>query len=278
MKKVFAALTCFLFSFNVPANDRFANTELNAVNVSDNVYIVYGAGGNIGALVGQDGILIIDDQFEPLAPKIEKAVFELANTKQKVSYVVNTHYHGDHTGSNVYFSKSASILAHENVRKRLSVKSKKGLPVITYENGVKLHLNNQTVHVKHLSSGHTDGDSVVFFQQANVWHLGDLFFNMRFPYIDKKSGGTVDGVITNLRSLLEEMTDDAEIIPGHGDLTDKAGLQVHLDMILATKKEVETMKAQGLSLEQVVEKGLSEQWKKWNWNFITEERWIKTLY
>ena len=278
MKKVFTALMCLLFSFSLLANDRFANTELNAVNVSDNVYIVYGAGGNIGALVGHDGILIIDDQFEPLAPKIEKAVFELANTKQKVSYVVNTHYHGDHTGSNVYFSKSASILAHENVRKRLSVKSKKGLPVITYENGVKLHLNNQTVHVKHLSSGHTDGDSVVFFQQANVWHLGDLFFNMRFPYIDKKSGGTVDGVITNLSSLLAEMTNDAAIIPGHGDLTDKAGLQVHLDMILATKKEVESMKAQGLSVEQVVEKGLSEQWKKWNWNFITEERWIKTLY
>lgn len=278
MKRFFITLVCLVMSLNVFANDRFANTELKAVNVSDNVYIVYGAGGNIGALVGEEGILIIDDQFEPLAPKIEKAVFELANTKQKVSYVVNTHYHGDHTGSNVYFSKSASILAHENVRKRLSVKSKKGLPVITYQNGVKLHLNNQTVHVKHLSSGHTDGDSVVFFEQANVWHLGDLFFNMRFPYIDKKSGGTVSGVISNLSSLLDEMSDDTSIIPGHGDLTNKAGLQTHLDMILATQKEVMSMKAEGLSLEQVVERGLSEKWKQWHWNFITEERWITTLY
>ncbi|NVK23916.1 MAG: MBL fold metallo-hydrolase [Gammaproteobacteria bacterium] len=260
------------------ANDRFADTVLKAVNVSDNVYIIYGAGGNIGALVGEEGILIIDDQFEPLAPKIEQAVFELANTKQKVSYVVNTHYHGDHTGSNVYFSKSASILAHENVRKRLSVKSKEGLPVITYQQGVKLHLNEQTVHVRHLSSGHTDGDSVVFFQQANVWHLGDLFFNMRFPYVDKKSGGTVEGLVKNLKQLLKEISDDAAIIPGHGELTDKRGLQTHLDMILATKSEVDELKAQGLSLEQAIEKGLSDKWKEWHWNFITEERWITTLY
>lgn len=278
MKKTLS-LFALLFASTVSlANDRFANVEIKAQQVRDNLYMLTGAGGNIGVLVGEDGILLVDDQFEPLAAKIEKAVFDLTDTKQKVRYVVNTHYHGDHTGSNVYFSKSASVIAHENVRKRLSVKSKQGLPVITYQGGVKLHLNDQTVDVKHLASGHTDGDSVVYFKQANVWHLGDLFFESRFPYVDIKSGGTVDGYLKNLETLLTEMNDDALVIPGHGVLTNKRSLAKKVAMIKATKAEVKQMQANGLDVEQAVAKGLSEQWKEWNWSFITEERWIRTLY
>jgi len=278
MHKLILALLLLLVSFTNWANDRFANVEIKAKQVRENVYMLSGAGGNIGALVGSDGILIIDDQFEPLAAKIEKAVFDLTDANKKVTYVVNTHYHGDHTGSNVYFSKSASVIAHENVRKRLSVKSKQGLPVITYQGGVKLHLNNQTVDVKHLASGHTDGDSVVYFKQANVWHLGDLFFESRFPYVDLKSGGTVKGYIANLEILLSKMDDSALIIPGHGQLTDKKGLTKQLSMIKQTKDEVDSMKKQGLSLEQAIAKGLSEQWKTWSWAFINEQKWISTLY
>lgn len=278
MKTVLSALTLLLVAGVSQANDRFANVEIKAQQVRDNLYMLTGAGGNIGALVGSDGILLVDDQFEPLAAKIEKAVFDLTDEKKKVSYVVNTHYHGDHTGSNVYFSKSASVIAHENVRKRLSVKSKEGLPVITYQGGVKLHLNEQTVDVKHLASGHTDGDSVIYFKQANVWHLGDLFFESRFPYVDIKSGGTVDGYLKNLETLLTEINDDALVIPGHGVLTDKKSLAKKVAMIKATKAEVENMKSQGVDVEDAVAKGLSEQWKDWNWAFITEERWIRTLY
>ncbi len=278
MKTVLSALTLLLVAGVSQANDRFANVEIKAQQVRDNLYMLTGAGGNIGALVGSDGILLVDDQFEPLAAKIEKAVFELTDEKKKVSYVVNTHYHGDHTGSNVYFSKSASVIAHENVRKRLSVKSKEGLPVITYQGGVKLHLNEQTVDVKHLASGHTDGDSVIYFKQANVWHLGDLFFESRFPYVDIKSGGTVAGYLKNLETLLTEINDDALVIPGHGVLTDKKSLAKKVAMIKATKAEVEQMKSQGVDVEEAVAKGLSEQWKDWSWAFITEERWIRTLY
>lgn len=278
MKKVLSVLTLLALSTASLANDRFAKVEIKAQQVRDNLYMLTGAGGNIGALVGKDGILLVDDQFEPLAPKIEKAVFDLTNENKKVSYVVNTHFHGDHTGSNVYFSKSASVIAHENVRKRLSVKSKEGLPVITYQGGVKLHLNDQTVDVKHLASGHTDGDSVIYFKQANVWHLGDLFFESRFPFIDLKSGGTVDGYVKNLETLLTQINDDALVIPGHGVLTDKKSLANKVAMIKATRSEVETMKANGLDVEQAVAKGLSAQWKDWTWGFITEERWIKTLY
>ncbi len=277
MKKVLSVLS-LLFCSSVLANDGFAKVEIKAQEVRQNVYMLTGAGGNIGALVGTDGILLVDDQFEPLAAKIEKAVFALTEENKKVTYVVNTHYHGDHTGSNVYFSKSASVIAHENVRKRLSVKSKQGLPVITYQGGVKLHLNDQTVDVQHLSSGHTDGDSVIYFKQANVWHLGDLFFESRFPYVDLNSGGTVDGYIANLETILAKMNDDALVIPGHGELTDKAGLAKQLSMIKKTKAEVDKMKQSNMTLEQALAKGLSKEWQNWSWVFITEEKWITTLY
>lgn len=259
-------------------DDRFADVEINAQQVKDNIYILYGSGGNIGVLTGQDGTLMIDDQFEPLASKIEKSIAQYTGSSAKVNYVVNTHFHGDHTGSNAYFSKSASVIAHENVRKRLAKKSQLGLPVITYEQGVKLHLNNQTVHVKHLSAGHTDGDSVIYFEQSNVWHLGDLFFAARFPFVDKNSGGSVSGLQKNIEYLLTQINDDAKLIPGHGKLTDKKGLERYLSMIKSTVNEVQELKDSGLSVEEIIEKGLSDQWNDWGWNFISEERWIKTLY
>ena len=260
----------------VKAND-FSDVSITSEQVSKNVYILYGAGGNIAAQVGKDGTLIVDDQFEPLAPKIEKALTGLSDNT-KVSYVVNTHFHADHTSSNVYFSKSASILAHENVRKRLSVKSKEGLPVITYQTGVKLHLNDDTIDVQHLGRGHTDGDSVIYFKKANVWHLGDLFFADRFPYVDLQSGGQVSELVTRISTLLERIDDSAKVIPGHGTLTDKKGLQIYLDMIKETKSYVDDLKAQGLTEEQVIEKGLDKKWQDWSWAFINEPKWISTLY
>ena len=200
MKNILLGISAlmFLLTSNVIAEER-KKVDINAQKVGPNVYMLSAMGGNIGVLVGDEGTLMIDDQFEPLAPLLEQKIAELnPNGDSKVKYVVNTHYHGDHTGSNVYFKKSASILAHENVRARLAKKSSSGLPVITYQQGVKLHLNGDTVHVLHLPAGHTDGDSVVYFEQANVWHLGDLFFNGRFPYIDTDGGGSVVGYIQNI--------------------------------------------------------------------------------
>lgn len=276
--KAIAVIVMITVSYSAFAN--FDDVEISAHQVRNNVFMLTGAGGNIGVLKGEDGILLVDDQFEPLAPKIEAALSGiLPDGKNKVAYVVNTHYHGDHVGGNVYFSKSASILAHENVRKRMSVKSKgPGLPVITYQDGVKLHLNQEKVHVKHLSSGHTDGDSVVFFAKSNVWHLGDMLFESRFPYIDTKSGGSVSGYLNNLQQLVQMIDNEAKVIPGHGALTTVAGVQQSHDMIVATLKEVNAMKSQGLTLEQAIEKGLSEKWRDWSWSFITEKRWITTLY
>jgi glyoxylase-like metal-dependent hydrolase (beta-lactamase superfamily II) len=276
---IFSILLFTVVSNQSLADDRFKDVKIDVKQVNDNVYVLYGAGGNIGVLIGEDGMLMIDDQFEPLAPKIEGALLSVTGEKQKIKYVVNTHYHGDHTGSNNYFAKSASILAHENVRKRMSVKGKgAGLPVITYEQGVKLHLNQERIHVKHFPAGHTDGDSVVFFEKANVWHLGDLFFESRFPYIDVKSGGSISGYISNLDMLLTKINDDAKIIPGHGKLTDKNGFTRYIEMIKATKDIVAAEKQSGTTKLQLIESGLGEQWKSWDWVFITEKRWIETLY
>ncbi|MEW9799379.1 MBL fold metallo-hydrolase [Alteromonas sp. CYL-A6] len=273
-----------LLSASVPViaeDDRFADVQIESTALRGAVHMLTGAGGNVGVSAGDDGVLIIDDQYAPMAEKIAAALGDLGTDKPR--YVINTHYHGDHTGSNAFFHehKGATIFAHENVRIRLAGDenfSEAGLPVVTYQDGIKLHFNNETLHVMHLPTGHTDGDSVVWFEEPDVLHTGDLFFNERFPYIDLSSGGSVDGYIASVKTLLGKVDEDTVIIPGHGPLGDKAAYQDFLAMIEATYAEVKAMKAKGMSVEQVVETGLEPKWASWSWAFINEERWIKTLY
>lgn len=277
-----AATVCAVsLSFAANANDRFADVEITDTPLKGSVHMLKGSGGNIGVSAGDDGILIIDDQYEPLAERIAEALGKLGSDKPK--YIINTHYHGDHTGSNAFFHehKGSTIFAHENVRVRLANDDKvseSALPVVTYEEGIKLHFNNETLHVMHLPNGHTDGDSVVWFEEPNILHTGDLLFNKRFPYIDLKSGGSVEGYIASVKTLLGKIDDNTVLIPGHGPLADKAEYQTFLEMIEATRDIVQQYKADGMSVEEVVEKGLGEKWASWSWSFITEERWIKTLY
>ncbi|MEP1447895.1 MAG: MBL fold metallo-hydrolase [Paraglaciecola sp.] len=274
MTAVFSTSTSF-------AQDNWANTQILSQHVSGSVHMLEGMGGNIGVSAGDEGILIIDDQFAPLAEKIAAAIGEIAKTPMK--YVVNTHYHGDHTGSNSYFSeiKGSTIFAHHNVRKRLAAKEEhthSELPVVTYQQGVTFHFNGDTIKVMHLPSGHTDSDSVIWFEEANVLHPGDLFFEGRFPYIDLDGGGTVSGYIKNVKQLIAMLKDDTKIIPGHGNLASKADYQKALDMIVDTAAIVKGMKTKGVSIEDAVKQGLGEKYKGWSWNFITEQKWITTLY
>jgi cyclase len=263
------------------SQDRFEKVEIEATALKGSVHMLTGMGGNIGVSAGDDGILIIDDQFAPLAEKIAAALGELGSDKPK--YVINTHYHGDHTGSNAFFHshKGATILAHDNVRVRLANDEKvspDALPAITYENGIKLHFNGETIHIMHLESGHTDGDSIVWFEQPDVMHTGDLFFNGLFPYIDLKSGGSVKGYIESVKQVMAKIDDDTVLIPGHGALSNKAEYTTFLAMIEETFAFVKAQKAQGKSLEAITEAGLDSQWDKWAWSFISEEKWIATLY
>ena len=266
-----------------PANaqDRFADVEVKATAIKGSVHMLTGAGGNIGVSAGEDGVLIIDDQFAPLAEKIAAQLGALGSDKPK--YVINTHYHGDHTGSNAFFHshKGATILAHENVRVRLANDEKvkpEALPTITYEDGIKIYFNGETLHVMHLAVGHTDGDSVVWFEQPNVMHTGDLFFNGRFPYIDQGAGGNVVGYMDSVKQLLTKINDETVIIPGHGDISNKQEYSAFLAMISETFDYVKALKQDGKTLDEVKAMGLEEKWADWSWNFINEEKWITTLY
>ncbi|AWL10966.1 hypothetical protein HMF8227_00470 [Saliniradius amylolyticus] len=274
-----------LLAFMLPAvgatENPYDDVEIQRKHLSGSVHMLTGAGGNIGVSAGEDGVLIIDDQFAPLAEKIAASVAEIGNSE--VRYIVNTHYHGDHTGSNAWFAEHhhATVFAHHNVRVRLSDKAETqpaSLPVVTYDEGVKFHFNGDTIHVMHLPSGHTDGDSVIWFENANVLHPGDLFFEGRFPYIDLNGGGNVAGYIANVETLIDRVDADTQIIPGHGKLANKADYQRFLNMIKTTYAYVQSLKKQGLSLEQAIETGLQEQWQPWSWRFIDEKKWIETLY
>lgn len=281
MKNILFAILLTCFYTHVFADDRFANVEVVATPVSGSVYMLVGSGGNIGVSAGTDGLLLVDDQYAPLAEKITKTLSELHEHSPR--FIINTHYHGDHTGSNAFFAENhaAIIFAHENVRVRLASGTdvdKASLPVVTYQDGVKFHLNDDTVHVFHLPGGHTDGDSAVWFEQADVLHTGDLFFNKLFPYIDLGAGGSVQGYIDSVEILLSKISDDTRIIPGHGELANRADLRKFVDMIKATYAFVQAKKAAGMSEEALIKAGLDDKWQPWAWRFITEERWIKTLY
>ena len=279
----FIAASPLVYSTINPANaqDRFADVEVKATAIKGSVHMLTGAGGNIGVSAGEDGVLIIDDQFAPLAEKIAAQLGELGSDKPK--YVINTHYHGDQTGSNAFFHshKGATILAHENVRVRLANDEKikpEALPTITYEDGIKIYFNGETLHVMHLAVGHTDGDSVVWFEQPNVMHTGDLFFNGRFPYIDQGAGGNVEGYMDSVKQLLAKIDDETVIIPGHGDISNKQEYSAFLAMISETFSYVKALKQDGKTLDEVKAMGLDDKWADWSWNFINEEKWITTLY
>ncbi|XOV80870.1 MAG: MBL fold metallo-hydrolase [Aestuariibacter sp.] len=280
MKKTLFSLAIAL-SLPLSAHDRFGDVEIKTQAVSESVYMLTGMGGNIGISIGDDGVLIIDDQFEPLAVKITEAIKAISDSK--IKYVVNTHYHGDHTGANAWFKKveDATIFAHDNVRHRLQQDEKMdaaGWPVVTYEQGVKFHFNGDTIHVRHRPNSHTDGDSFVLFEQQNVIHAGDLLFNKLFPYIDLDAGGTIAGYMGSLQAMIDASDDETKIIAGHGEMASKADLKTNLHMLKSTAAAVKTMKDSGMSLEACVEKGLDEEWASWSWSFIDSERWISTLY
>lgn len=258
--------------------DRFAGVEVTAMPVSGSVHMLVGAGGNIGVSVGEDGTLIIDDQFAPLADRITAALQGLGGSRPRL--LLNTHFHGDHTGGNPAFGDTATIIAHDNVRVRLAGNAdfpRVGLPVVTFGDRIDVHFNGDNIEVIHLPAGHTDGDSVVWFRNANVLHTGDLLFHGAFPFIDLGSGGSVPGVIVNLTRLLELVPEDVRIIPGHGPLAGKQAIRDTLQMIRDTRAEVMAALGSGKSVDQIVADGLDERWVSWGAGFINEERWIRTL-
>lgn len=275
-KKSLMALTMML-SINVNAQT-MADANITVQQAAGDVYMLKGPGGNIGVLATDKGLLLVDDKFAPLAEKIETAMKGIEDKSLK--YVVNTHYHGDHTGSNKFFSHKAPIFAHENVRTRLSNKKDHhadSLPVVTYKEGITIHLDNEEVQLTHLPSGHTDGDTYVYFKNANVLHTGDLFFEVGFPYVDLKSGGSVKGYLKSVKHMLKHTPTDVVIIPGHGKLTNKESLAAFANMIEFSINKVSKALASGKSEAEIIADGIGEKYQHLSWAFITEEKWLKTL-
>jgi glyoxylase-like metal-dependent hydrolase (beta-lactamase superfamily II) len=260
--------------------DRFKDVQVEETKLADNLYMLSGAGGNMATLIAADKVLLVDAQYAEMADKIKAKLKQLSG-QRSLTTLINTHVHGDHVGGNSALAADVDIIAHSKVLSRLSQDTefpRSGLPKTTFSEQLTLHLNNQTVRLDAMPAGHTDGDIVVWFEQANVVHFGDLLFEGRFPFIDTGRGGSVKGYIDNTRALIGMLNDQTKVIPGHGQLTDKAGVQRSLDMMLATLAIVQGYKAAGMTEQQAVGQGLGEQWQSWHWNFITEERWIKTLY
>ena len=272
-----AAALLLLASHAVSQRD-FSSVEFKTVHVAGNIHMLdSGVAGNIGLLVGDDGILMIDDQFAPLAGKIRAATAKISDGKLK--FLVNTHWHGDHTGGNGIFGKETTIMTHTNVRKRLSAEqSGAALPVVTYDNSVSLHINGEDVEIVHFPSGHTDGDSILFFQQSNVVHMGDQFFSGRFPYIDLGSGGSVQGYMGNVKKVIDRLPSDVKIIPGHGPLSTLDDLKKFHTMMVKTTAAVRDHMKAGKGLEEIQKAGLPSEWKDWGGAFINQDRWIEIVY
>jgi cyclase len=257
--------------------------------IKNNLYLLQGRGGNVVASVGEDGALLIDDDYGQFAEAYKHAVAELG--AKSVRFVINTHWHGDHTGSNAFWGDSgAVIVAHDNVRVRMSTRQENKIfgrvtepspqsawPVVTYADSSALHFNGDILEIQHYPTGHTDGDSVVFFLHANVVHMGDHFFKDRFPFIDLGSGGSPAAFISNVEQVLAKVDDQTVIVPGHGDLANKAELKKFLGMLNATRAEVLKMKAAGMSLEDMQAAGLDARWESWGSGFINSDSWIATL-
>lgn len=273
---------CFTFFSTSLVLSQSNEVTIETTKLSDNVYMLVGQGGNIGISVGEDGVFIIDDQFEQLTPKILEAIRKLSD--KPLQFLVNTHYHGDHTGGNENMTKQGiKIIAHENVRKRLvdSEKPKDALPIITFNDRVNVHMNGEDVNVHHVQHAHTDGDAMLFFTKSNVLHTGDTYFHKRYPYIDVKSGGSIDGYIKAVKKGLSLINDGTKIIPGHGSVSNKEEYQSFLTMLETLRNNVQVEIEKGKTEDEVAANAvITKEYDDlgYAWNFINSERIRRTIY
>jgi glyoxylase-like metal-dependent hydrolase (beta-lactamase superfamily II) len=261
-------------------------TEVKVTEAAPGVYMLTGANGfssSMALLVGEDRVVLIDDGMAPITADLVATVDELAD--RPIDFIVNTHVHGDHVGSNAALAEDGAIIfAHKNIRKRLvedpsSAGGVGGLPVVTFADGVNFHVDDIEAHVRHIAKAHTDGDAIVHIHGTDVIVAGDLFFNSMFPFIDLDSGGTVNGFIAGQRRILKMAGDDTVIIPGHGELASKADLQASIDMLVDAQSRVEALVLEGMTADEVVEANpLADYHDTWNWGFITTERMTRTFY
>jgi cyclase len=275
----------------VAAEDQFKDVEIKTTRVGDGIYMLTGQGGNIGVSAGPDGVFLIDDQFAPLTEKIKSAIAALSD--QPVRFLLNTHWHPDHTGGNEIMGKAGTVIvAHNNVRKRLAVDNFiemfgmeapatdiTGLPVITFDSSLTFHLNGGEIIVSHVSNAHTDGDSIVWFRKANVIHTGDIYFAGMYPFIDTGSGGSIAGTINALEQVLAMSDDRTVIIPGHGPVSNKSSLSAYTDMLKTISSSIGKMMSGQSTLEQIQAAAPTRDFDgKYGGGFIKNTAFVEMLY
>lgn len=265
--------------------------QIRTIPAGKGVYMLMGSGGNIALSVGKDAAFLVDDQYAPLSEKILAAV--KAVTDKPVRFLVNTHWHGDHTGGNENMANAGVIIvAHDNVRTRMSseqfiaafnskvpVSPAKALPMVTFMDGVAFHLNDDDIHVVHVPPAHTDGDAIIHFTAANVIHMGDTFFNGRYPFVDLSSGGNFEGVIGAVNAALPYLNDSTKVIPGHGVLGGKTELIAYRDVLVKIRDRVAALIKQGKTKEQVIAAKPSAEWDAaWGTGFMKPDVFLGIVY
>ncbi len=293
MKKTLAALVAALAALlagEAAAQTDFSKYEVTTVKLTDTVYMLAGAGGNLGVSVGEDAVFLIDDQYAPMTDKIAAAIAKIS--PKPVKFILNTHWHGDHTGGNENFGKAGSIIvAHENVRKRMSVEQfieafnmrtkaspPVALPVVTFVGAVSFHLNGDEIRAIHMPNAHTDGDAVVHFLRNDVFHMGDIYFNGMFPFIDYDSGGSAEGVVAACGKVMAIATDKSRIIPGHGPASNKGELKAYRDMVAGLSGRVRDLVRQGRKLEEITAMNLHAEYdERYGKGFVKGPKFVEML-
>ena len=291
IKTMLSAGIAVVYMFPVSTLLAQDDVKINAIPVSDNIYMLSGQGGNIGLFLGEDGTFIIDDQFAPLTEKILAAIKSVGGDTPR--FLINTHFHDDHTGGNENLGNVGTlIVSHDKVRERLVAGSyikafgmnsppanKAALPVLTFSEDMHFHINGDSVNAVHVPSAHTDGDSIIYFEKANVVHAGDIFFNGFYPFIDAANGGSLRGTIAAVDAMLAATDSKSKIIPGHGPLADKAQLQAYRDMLAIAYARLLKLKNDGVSVEDaVIQNPLSDLEAQWGNGIFSGEKWIRITY
>ncbi len=269
----------------------FSKTEIETIPVTEGIYMLVGEGGNIGVSAGEDGVVMVDDQYAPLTEKIKAAIADI--TDKPIRFLLNTHWHGDHTGGNENLGNAGVVIvAHDQVRERMSTEQfveafqrkvppspKAALPVITFNDTSTFHLNGQTLQAFHVAPAHTDGDSVLHFKEADVIHTGDVYFNGRYPFIDSSSGGSIEGMLAAVDKVLAIATATTKIIPGHGKLSNRAELEEYRKVLVDVRDRTQAALDKGTSLEDfIASKPTADYDEKWGQDFMTPEKFLTIVY